>query len=84
MIKELSKMLPDENHPIAEDEVPKQNAPLSKEVLVAQMQRLTERAKAAGLSPIHTLVQTYIKQVRTIIEGLLDSLENEKSPKGRK
>ncbi len=90
-------MLPDENRTITENEVPKevaqvsaqaiepaQDAPLTKEMFAAQMQQLTERARAAGLNPIHTMAKTYIKQGMTIIEGLLASLENEGSSKKKK
>ncbi len=66
--------MPDEK-PTAENEV--QDAPLTKEEFSAQMQRLTERAKAAGLNPLQTLAQTYAKRGMCIIEGLLASLENE-------
>jgi len=85
-------MLPDENRSIAEEEVPKeveqvsgqaieQDAPLSKEVFVAQVQQLVERARAAGLHPLQAMAKTYVKQGMSIIEGLLSSLENANSPK---
>ena len=67
-----------------ENEAPKevgQDAPLTKEEFAAQMQRLTERARAAGLNPIQTMVHTYAKRGMSIIEGLLASLENEDGPK---
>jgi hypothetical protein len=87
--KEPSKVLPYEN--LVENEAPKeqvpgqaiepQEAPLTKEMFSAQMQRLTERAKAAGLNPIQTLAKTYVKQGMVIIEALLASLEEDRSKK---
>lgn len=75
-------MSPDEKRPIAESEAPKeQDAPLTQEMFAAQMQRLTERARAAGLSPIQTMLQTYAERGRTIIEGMLGAFENEDSSK---
>ena len=76
-------MPPDEKHPIAENE-PEQEAPLTKEEFTAQMQRLTERARAAGLNPIHTMAHTYAKQGMNILEGLLASLENANSTRKKK
>ena len=60
---------------------PAQVVPLTKETFSAQIQRLTERAKAAGWSPLHTMVQTYVKRGMAVIEGLLTGLENEDSSK---
>ena len=68
--------MPDKKSPIAENEVPKEDAPLTKEEFAAQMQRLTERARAAGLQPLKTLANTYLRQGMTILEGFLASLEN--------
>lgn len=78
----------EEDRPIAEHTVPKeaeraseqasesaQDAPLTKEQFAAQMQLLTDRARAAGLNPLHTLVQTYAKQGMTLLESLLVALE---------
>ncbi len=76
-------MLPDENPPIAENE-PAPDAPLTKEEFADQMQRLTERARAAGLNPIHTMVQTYAKRGMAIVEGLLASLESDDSSKEKR
>ena len=74
-------MATDEKPPVAANEVLKDDAPLTKEELAAQMQRLTERARAAGLNPLKTLIQTYTRQGRAILEGFLDSLESDDSPK---
>lgn len=80
-------MPPDEKPPIAENDVPKEaehDAPLTKEEFAEQMQRLAERARAAGLNPIQTMARTYIKHGMTIIEGLLESLENVDGSKKKK
>lgn len=89
--------MPDENRTLAEDEAPEevdqvsgqvvesaQDGPLTKEMFSAQMQRLTERARAAGLHPIQTLAHTYAKRFVAIIEGLLTALENEDISKKKK
>ena len=78
--KEPSKMATDEKPPIAE-KGPEQDAPLTKEEFTTSLQRLIERARAAGLHPIHTMAKTYAKQGMTILEGLLASLENANSEK---
>ena len=92
-------MLPDEENPIAETEAqaeseapaeteqavePAEEAPLTKEVFLAQIQRLSKRAKAAGWSPLRTMAQTYVKRGMAVIEGLLVGLENEASSKKKK
>ena len=72
-------MSPDEKHPIAEKEAPKdaeEETPLTKEEFSAEMDRLAERARAAGLNPIRAMVQTYASQGRAILQGLLAGLEN--------
>lgn len=81
-------MSPDEKRPIAENEAPKeveqvseQDTPLTQEEFEAQMQRLTERAKAAGLNPIQTMLHSYASRGRAIINSLLGALENADSAK---
>lgn len=88
-------MLLDEKRPIAENEAPKdveqvseqavepaQDVPLiTKEEFAAQMQRLAERARAAGLNPIRALAQTYIKQGVVMLDSILGALENRASPR---
>ena len=80
----------DDKPPIAENETPKeveqviepaQDAHLTKETSSAQMQRLTERARAAGLSPLQVMAQTYAKRGLAILDGLLGALENANSSK---
>ena len=73
-------MTPPKKRPVAENKAPKeveQDIPLTKEMFSAQMQRLIERARAAGLNPIQTMAKTYVRQGMSIIEGLMASLENE-------
>ena len=64
---------------------PEQDAPLTKEEFTAQLQRLTERAKAAGLHPIRTMAHTYAKQGMSIGRGILaaimDGLEGDDGSK---
>ena len=73
-------MATDEKHPIAENGL-EQEAPLTKEEFTVQLQRLIERARAAGLHPIHAMAKSYARQVMNIVEGLLASLENASSTK---
>ena len=77
-------MSQDEQPPIVENETPKevgQDTPLTQEEFEAQMQRLTERAKAAGLNPIQTMLHSYASRGRAIINSLLGALENADSAK---
>ena len=81
-------MSPKDERPIPEHTVPQesesaQDAPLTKEQFAAQMQLLTDRARAAGLNPLHTLVQTYAKQGMTLLESMLAALE-EKADNSKK
>ncbi len=80
----------DEKQPIEENDVPKKNedpaqdVPLTKEEFAAQMQRLTERARAAGLNPIQTMARTYANLGMAMLNGILASLENADSSKKKK
>ena len=79
-----SKMPPDKKRPIDEDEAPKeveQDGPLTKEAFSAEMGRLAERARAAGLNPIRAMAQTYARQGLAVVEGLLVALENKDNAK---
>ena len=66
--------MPDE----AENEAPKeveQDASLT-------MEQLAERARAAWLNPLRAMGETYFRQGRAMLEGLLTSLErNEEKPR---
>ena len=85
-------MLPDETRPTAENEAqkvvvtsePAKDAPLTQEEFAIEMQRLTERARAAGLSPLHTMAQTYLRQGMVILEGVVASLDTDDSSKKKK
>ena len=77
--KEPSKMVQDEKRPTVEE--PAQDAPLTMEQFTAQMQRLTERARDAGLKPLKTMTRTYARRFMGIIEGFLASLESDDSSK---
>lgn len=68
--------MPDEKHPIAEKEEPP-----TKEEIADQFQQLSERAKAAGLSPLQMMIQAYAEQGRAVVEGLLGAYENAGSTK---
>ena len=87
----------DEKRPIEEKEAPKeaeqvseqaieptQDAPLTKEIFSAYLQRLIERARAAGLSPLQVLAQTYAKRGMALLDGLLGALDNADNSKKKK
>mgnify|MGYP001579455470 CR=1 FL=1 len=63
---------------------PDQDTPLTQEQFAAQMQRLAERARAAGLNPLQTMAQTYARRGMAILEGLLASLESDDSSKKKR
>lgn len=77
----------DEKRPIAKKEAPKearQDAPLTQEMFAAQMQRLAERARKAGLNPLKTMAQTYANRGMDIIDGLLEALDTGASQKKKR
>ena len=91
--EELSKMSPDEKRPIAENEAPQvseqaiepaQDNPMTTEIFKAQLHQLTERARAAGLSPIRVLIQTYAKRGEALVNIVLAGLENADEPKKKR
>ena len=80
-------MSPEEPRTVAENKAPKdveQEGLLTKEAFVAQVHRLTKRARAAGLHPIQTMAKAYLKQSAAILDGLLTSLANEDIPKKKR
>ncbi len=58
--------------------------PLTQEEYATQIQRLTERARAAGLKPVQIMTRTYAKLVMDGLESLVASLEGDSSPKKKK
>ena len=77
-------MSPDEEHPKAEKEAPKeveQDIPLTIEEFSAEMDRLAERARAAWLNPLRAMGETYFRHGRAMLEGVLTSLEKEDNSK---
>ena len=76
-------MSTDKKPPVAENE-PEQEVPLTQEALAAQMQRLTERARAVGLKPLRTMAQTYARRGMAMLDGLLASLESDDSSKKKR
>ena len=74
--REPSKMSPDEKRPTAETVESEQDAPITQDEFEAQMQRLTERARAAGLSPVQTMLHAYAERGRIIVAGMLSALED--------
>lgn len=53
----------------------------TQEQFTAQMAALTERARAAGLRPFHTMLATYLKQGVSLIDKVLEGLEPVGTPK---
>ena len=64
--------------------VAEQDATITKEELADQMHLLADRARAAGLSPIRSLLQAYGVLGMGVLESLLLSLENAGKPKKKK
>mgnify|MGYP001561616970 CR=1 FL=1 len=75
-------MPPAKKPPIAENEA--QDAPLTQEEFAAELQRLNERARAAGLKPVQAMAHTYLRQGMVMLEGFLASLEINDSSKKKK
>lgn len=75
---------PEEKPPITPPKRPKRlrkprkdaNAPLTQEDFAEQMRALSEKAKAAGLSPIRTMFNAYATQGMAMIESMMGALEN--------
>jgi hypothetical protein len=55
--------------------------PMTQEQFSAQMAQLTERARAAGLRPVHAMLATYVKLGMTMLDKVLEGLEPVDSPK---
>lgn len=56
-------------------------APLTREELTKKMEELSVRARAAGMSPLQTMIATYAKRGMTMIEVFLSALEDGSSTK---
>ena len=54
---------------------------MTQEQFSAQMTELTERARAAGLRPIQTMIRTYLKFGVAMLDKVMEGLEPENSPK---
>lgn len=50
-------------------------AAITREELTEKLEQLSARARAAGISPLRVLLSTYARQSLTVIDGLLNSLE---------
>ena len=74
--------MPDEKPPIAENEA--QETPLTQEEYAAQLQRLNERVRAAGLKPLETMVQSYGRRFMAGLESFVAALEGDDSSKKKK
>ena len=53
---------------------------MTQEQFSAQMTELTERARAAGLRPIQTMVTTYLKFGVAMLDKVMEGLEPANSP----
>lgn len=74
----------------SKEEIPKgeaaQDPPLTSEELIAAMDKLIARGKAAGLRPLQVMAQSYVKRGLGILDSVLDALEDgaSKKKKGKK
>ncbi len=48
---------------------------MTQEEFAAQMTQLTERARAAGLRPIHAMIRTYLQQGATMLDKVLEGFD---------
>lgn len=77
-------MTTDEKPPVAKKKArkaTKKEAPMTQEQFTAEMHELTERARAAGLSPVKAMAQNYVRQGASVLESFLASMENANTPK---
>lgn len=72
---------------MAENEVPKkteaaatEEAPPTREELIAKLEQLSARARAAGMSPLQMMGQSYISRGLKVLDGFLSAME-EDAPK---
>ena len=49
--------------------------PETREELAAKFEQLAARARAAGMSPLQTMAQTYVKRGMAVLDGILSALE---------
>ena len=54
-----------------------QDAPLTREELATKLQQLSERARAAGMSPLQAMAGAYLKRGLAVIDGLLGAFEED-------
>ncbi len=76
--------MPDEKPPVAKKRALKKVAPLTQEEYAADLQRLNERYRAAGLKPLETMVQSYGKRFMAGLESFVAALEGDDGPKKKK
>jgi hypothetical protein len=62
-----------------ENEVPKKTE--SREELVAKLEQLSARARAAGMSPIQMVGRSYLERGMRVLDGLLSALETDEPKK---
>lgn len=56
-------------------------APLTRQELTAKVEELSARARAAGMSPLQTMLATYAKRGMVMIDTFLTALEDDNSTK---
>ena len=70
--------------PKVSEETVHEDVPLSREELGTKFDELATRAREAGISPLQTLAQTYVKRGLAVIEGILGALEEAPNKTGTK
>jgi hypothetical protein len=68
-------MLREEEHLTLPEGKPPSKAPETREELAAKFEQLAARARAAGMSPLQAMAQTYVKRGMAVLDGLLSALE---------
>ena len=68
-------MLPEEERPVLPVAEPAKEAPNTREELATKFEQLAARARAAGMSPLQAMAQTYVKRGMAVLDSILSALE---------
>lgn len=65
-------------NPPPPEELGKDELPFTAEEFADSLAELKDRARAAGLKPVRMMLTSYLNQGLSMIDGLLDSMEDPK------
>jgi len=70
---------PEEELPVAPTEEPgKDELPFTAEEFAVSLTELKDKARAAGLRPVRMMLTSYLNQGLSMVDGLLNSMEDPK------